>query len=1363
MWRQYLHRYLHRSGRLFWRSLLWCVLLLLLLSLPLLAVLGSEAGSRWVLERGIGMQKTLTVEYRSGTFLGGLELANAHLRLTKLDLQIRHVLARWSLLQLLRGEVGLDTLQVEGVVLRITAPSSHTPVTLPLLVLPVRLMIHQLVVSDASLWAWQARAPLTLQRLSLSGQWWGSKLKVQQLVLDQQHIGRLQLQGSAQLRGGYPLSLDGRLDYLPFHAQGWQPLSVSLRQEVADLSLLLGSKGVLTATLSGHIKPLLPTLPYSAALQWQAITLPSGLDIWSDQLLATEGGRMQVKGDLEGLQSSGNAQLSGKHVPSGQYAWKGRTNWSDATIESFKFNGLGGNLNASGDISWHNGLTWRLASQFNHLDLAKKWPALRMAAPALTGKLDSKGRTTEKSSDITASLRLAGGESWDLQETGRSWLWSEQAPQEARLRWANVQRSLPGLGVLSSHAGRLDVKGSLSNYHLALDTDLENPQLPAGHWVAEAVGKNTQLSIERIAYAGTAGLLDFAGQLNVGTAISWQGALVLTDFTTAWLSSDWSGQFSGRVNSQGVWGARREVHVEDSELTGTLHDQPVRVTGALEMVLPVVGSTNIWPQLWTSGLALKWGDDQTQLKGGLHDGKWDLSAQLNLADLALLGSALGPVLGPALRADIQGSVQGHIEVRGAERLPDIQADLQADKAGVSGVYAASTHLQLNLARLGESPSTAKLEITGLTNASEQDFGQLVVNITGTQADHQIAWRAGTDSLHGEGTAVGGWDNHTQDWRGQMSTGQITQPALQWQLAAPFALSWVMTDKELHAAAHCWQSDEASLCSEQELVAGRTGHAQLRLNGLQAARLSGLLPESMSLTGLVNGSVKADWTVDERPTLFAELHADDGQLLLARDESLPPLVLGYKRIALTADALANSAKLQLDLDAAEIGHGHIEASIDPYAENKPLQGQLMLEGLRMDVFQPFFPMMTTLAGVVSAKGRLDGDLQHPQFWGAIELAKGELGLRELPVNITAINTRIDVQGTAADIHGDMHSGAGGATLSGHADWGNQPYMNLSLKGQHFELRQLPELLAEVDPDLQLNVVPGQIDLTGSIRVPTARINLKPLTESAVPLSSDVTLVSDANNRQRLQVNGAAKDWAINADISVLLGDDVYFHGYGVNGRLLGGLRLRQQGKKGLEANGEIELDKDSRYEAYGQRLQIRRGRLIFAGNLHQPGLDVEAVRAIDNQVVGVKVEGRADAPVATLFSDTAMSQEEIISYLVFGRPLDTSGKPSSGGANLSAAAAAIKLGATGGAGLGLTDRVGGALGITDLAVDAEGSGDDTQFTVSGYISPKLYLRYGMGIFTPVNTITVRYKLSAKLYLEAVSSLESAIDIFYNWRF
>ena len=71
-------------------------------------------------------------------------------------------------------------------------------------------------------------------------------------------------------------------------------------------------------------------------------------------------------------------------------------------------------------------------------------------------------------------------------------------------------------------------------------------------------------------------------------------------------------------------------------------------------------------------------------------------------------------------------------------------------------------------------------------------------------------------------------------------------------------------------------------------------------------------------------------------------------------------------------------------------------------------------------------------------------------------------------------------------------------------------------------------------------------------------------------------------------------------------------------------MQQQRQRGLQATGEIELnttgDKEARYEAYGQKLKIRKGQLLFAGPVTQPGLNIEAVKTIEDKVVGVRVEG-----------------------------------------------------------------------------------------------------------------------------------------------
>ena len=94
-------------------------------------------------------------------------------------------------------------------------------------------------------------------------------------------------------------------------------------------------------------------------------------------------------------------------------------------------------------------------------------------------------------------------------------------------------------------------------------------------------------------------------------------------------------------------------------------------------------------------------------------------------------------------------------------------------------------------------------------------------------------------------------------------------------------------------------------------------------------------------------------------------------------------------------------------------------------------------------------------------------------------------------------------------------------------------------------------------------------------------------------------------------------------------------------------------------------------------------------------------------------------------------------------------------------AALALGIAGGA--GTATAIAEGLGVQDFQIDTAGDGDDTQIMVGGYIGPNLFLSYGIGVFEPVNALTLRYELTNNLYLEAVSSLENALDLFYTFQF
>lgn len=65
------------------------------------------------------------------------------------------------------------------------------------------------------------------------------------------------------------------------------------------------------------------------------------------------------------------------------------------------------------------------------------------------------------------------------------------------------------------------------------------------------------------------------------------------------------------------------------------------------------------------------------------------------------------------------------------------------------------------------------------------------------------------------------------------------------------------------------------------------------------------------------------------------------------------------------------------------------------------------------------------------------------------------------------------------------------------------------------------------------------------------------------------------------------------------------------------------------------------------------------------------------------------------------------------------------------------------------------------MNTSGTGDETKLSVSGYIAPGVQIRYGVGVFDSVSEVALRYQLLPKLYLEAVSSLNSELNLYYQF--
>jgi len=109
----------------------------------------------------------------------------------------------------------------------------------------------------------------------------------------------------------------------------------------------------------------------------------------------------------------------------------------------------------------------------------------------------------------------------------------------------------------------------------------------------------------------------------------------------------------------------------------------------------------------------------------------------------------------------------------------------------------------------------------------------------------------------------------------------------------------------------------------------------------------------------------------------------------------------------------------------------------------------------------------------------------------------------------------------------------------------------------------------------------------------------------------------------------------------------------------------------------------------------------------------------------------------------------------------SGTSGSEGSALSRAALALGLKG----GNTVAEKIGGGLGLDQFGVDQGEAGSGTNpenasFVIGKYLSPKLYVSYGLGLFTPISTLRLQYTISSRWKFVTESSTEaSGGDVIY----
>jgi translocation and assembly module TamB len=696
---------------------------------------------------------------------------------------------------------------------------------------------------------------------------------------------------------------------------------------------------------------------------------------------------------------------------------------------------------------------------------------------------------------------------------------------------------------------------------------------------------------------------------------------------------------------------------------------------------------------------------------------------------------------PQAKGQLQAS--GHLS--GPPSEPTIDATLKGHDLSLPG-YALGT-IDGNVAV--DLFHWQKIDIKlAIKDAKVKDYVADSINLTANSQhglDLKVVSGARTIQvkLTGE-TDPAGWHGHIV--QADFSNAQVAD----LKLKSPAKIA--ITQNTLLIDPLCWTSQQGQVCIQLQRK-GDLWQSQLNMNTLPLALISPWLPPDLKLEGVIDATAELQYQTPDR--LLGKAH-----ITLPAGIVTYPLIEGehdrweYRggTMDLSLKPEGVEATTRIALSKGDQFQAHLllpDANLMTLnSDTQTLKGNAKLEIHDLGLIEALIPDLQDLKGNIKLAVTAGGTLNQPKLSGNAYLHDGAARIPGLGLNIEQIKLDAHSDGlNKLDYSLDAKSGDGQLAVKGDTllDKSKGWPSTIHIKGDNVEVSHITEARINATPDLQITLQHRTIKITGSVHIPYAKIQPKDIT-NAKRVSEDTIIVGGKQPDE--------EKWLIFTNVRLTLGERVNFYGFGFEGRLGGSVLLKDVPGQVTTATGEINVP-EGRYMAYGQRLEVEHGRLLYTGGpVANPGLDLRAARHVNNVTAGIKVRGSLSQPKAELFSIPAMGETDVLSYILFGRPAE--GASGEQGAMMAKAALALSLSS----GDRLARILGDRFGLDEMRIESSDTGDQASLMIGRYLSPKLYVSYGIGLIGTSNSINVRYQISNKWQLKGVSGEHQGADFLYT---
>ncbi|NHB94933.1 autotransporter assembly complex protein TamB [Photorhabdus stackebrandtii] len=881
---------------------------------------------------------------------------------------------------------------------------------------------------------------------------------------------------------------------------------------------------------------------------------------------------------------------------------------------------------------------------------------------------------------------------------------------------------------------KMRLNGKASGYDLSLRSGIKGNEIPPALLVLDAKGNEERFKLTRLRLSALQGRTELVGVADWSKAVSWNAVLTLSGINTAKQWPEWPAEIEGKIVTRGsLHGGSWQLRIPEITLDGNVKQNLIKARGKI--------SGNAAGQWSIPQFELALGRNKINLQGQLFK-QWQLDGDIRAPRL----DGLLPRLG--------GVVNGTLKLRGNMQAPQILADLNANGLKWQDLRIDSVNVKGDIRSAAQIQGDFAIKVSQLKQA-DLVIRNLTLNAKGNEKQHNLQLKIDGKPVAGQLALNGSFDRKQQRWKGSINNTRFDTPVGEWRLTKAMTIDYLNQQQKVTVGTHCWLNPHAQLCIPKPIEAGASGNASVILDRFDLAMIQPLLGSETHLKGVFSGNADVKWSAGGGlPQANVNLHGDAVQVKQMVDGIALPV--DFQTLTLNAGLKNGAAELNWLFKIMGNGQFNGAVQIADLEGRRKLSGNVGIQDISLALIEPILGKGDKAEGHLNANLRLGGNAKNPLLFGRLGLSALQASGHWIPFDITQGQLGVNFDGIRSDLEGVIETPKGQLNLNGDADWRNLDawHARITANGDKLRVTFPPMVKIDVSPALVFEASPQLLKLDGNVDIPWARITVKELPESAVEASSDEIMLGE--NLQPLEVKKASIP--IQSNLMIHIGDDVRLSAFGLKAKLRGVLKA-VQGEQGLGLNGQVDII-DGRFHAYGQDLIVRKGMIMFSGPPEQPLLNIDAIRnpeSTDGRVIaGVRVTGLADQPKVEIFSEPVKSQQEALSYLLRGEGLESSDSDNS---QMTAMLIGLGVAQSG----QLVGKIGEIFGVSDLALDTQGVGDKSQVVVSGKITKDLQVKYGVGIFDSLATLTLRYRLMPRLYLEAVSGIDQTLDLLYQFEF